>query len=260
MYQQCNNQNQAKIWQTICRPNFKGVLCSYINTSGMYNSVERHCLSSNSNCSSECRDTLVSTRNKLGCCIATFFNDSTSKVYDPALFGYSLWSGCDVEPVTEECPPSTITLESPWVDPTCNNPDALSQLRIRAMCKRQYFDSFRERFLSVKECQSYTSVLANECKINRFGIYCSDTGLIYHKFTVASLKCADTSTCDPLCLETLNGIVNTVGCCFNEGYNNTNDTKQDWLSYEFWTKCNLKSPGFCKQKFADDEGIILSYS
>ena len=95
------------------------------------------------------------------------------------------------------------------------------------------------------------------CEANQFGTYCD--GLEYRQlrspFTEGSQSCRNTSTCDPRCVETLNNITNTIGCCFNVEYNTAGSAMESWLSDEFWSMCNLKPLGRCRRRYADDELI-----
>ncbi len=75
-----------------------------------------HCDSSSSSCSRECREYLIRARSELGCCVHAF-NATILDIDDrKEEFAYSLWSKCNVEPVTQEC----FTLPPTPVDPTCD--------------------------------------------------------------------------------------------------------------------------------------------
>ena len=82
-----------------CTQNFLGGFCD----DDKYYNIERVC---NSPCSPECRELLVSAGSELGCCIASIYNDSSvSSYYQPAIFNFTLWSSCGVEPVTHGAHP-----------------------------------------------------------------------------------------------------------------------------------------------------------
>ena len=74
--QRCNYSESAKYLQGICTPNSMGGFC-YEDTYIPPRDFESACDSSNSTCSSECRDVLFSIRSAEGCCIASIYNDST---------------------------------------------------------------------------------------------------------------------------------------------------------------------------------------
>ena len=181
-------------------------------------------------------------------------NDSASS------FTYSLWSNCGVETITENCSSSTIKLEPARIDPTCTE-DTFGERTLSIFCRKEYVEDLRERLSDTEECQGFKSIYSGDvCNVNSFGTYCAllDDELS-NNFTAASSSCRNTSTCYPLCTETLNNITNTVGCCFNDRYNDTNNPRPDWLSYEFWSRCSLKPPEPCKE-FLNDAATIIKAS
>ena len=261
--QRCNYSESATYFQDICTPNSMGRFC-IADTYTLQKDFESACDSSNSTCNSECRDVLVSIRSEEGCCIASIYNDS-SKIwfYSPEPFSYTLWSNCGVEPVTQACPPSTITLTQTEPDPTCSgNLTSTLQLLYSTICRRQYIDSFVMQ-LTAQGCSDLFG-FDSLCRANKFGTYCDtvEYDQFDFLFDAASVSCSDTSTCDLPCMEALNNITNTVGCCFIERYNNTR-TYNHWLSDEFWSMCNIIYPGLCENRFVDhNEGkkYHLKYS
>lgn len=251
VYQNCNisqASSVAQIFEELCTPNSRGGYCPFRSTLQLGDI----CDTTNFNCSSECRDFLMRTRSELGCCIASIYNDSATA----ALYNYTLWSSCKIEPVTQECPPSTVTLTQNQVDlMSCDNLATAAQLLYSRLCRLQYRDSILNRLYSTAGCQNFTSYDTEfpYCKSNRFGTYCNAIRLIIRElYTTASESCVNNSTCDPLCIQALNNITSTVGCCFNDQYNQTDDADTiDWLSFEFWSMCHLESPGLCELRFVD---------
>lgn len=75
------------------------------------------------------------------------------------------------------------------------------------------------------------------------------------KFSTISCYFPDTGVCEPLCIDTLNSITSSVGCCFIQEFNRTTSAPE-WLSSEFWQRCNLTSPGACTQRFDESESRI----
>ena len=226
---------------TICILNSTGGSCVYHRIYTIKYNIEREC---DSPCSPECRELLVSARSELGCCIASIFNDSSvSSYYEPAIFSYTLWSSCRVEPVTQRCPPSTIMLTPVKVDPTCNTRAVAEQQLFSTVCKRNYRDSVMSSLSATEGCQNYSTYTTkfSFCASNQFGIYCAATE---YSPELLSDNCNDTSMCDPFCIETLSHITDTIGCCVNYWYNRS--YSEDWMSHEFWTMCSLESPGFCE--------------
>ena len=246
--QQCSNktfESSSWMFQVWCTPDLKGGYCEP--------DPKLDITACDNESNLECRNNLIRAK-RLGCCMASVYNDSAFYVQKHALFNLSLWLDYSIEPVAiEGCLPSHIRVSPSYLDPTCN---CIENILSRA-CRHKYMDAISS-MLAIEECSNTTHsahILKNlhsTCAANRFGVYCGTIqNDLDNLFAAASESCSNTSTCDPLCIETLNNITNTVGCCFNENYNTTNSTV-DWLSDEFWSKCNLKSPGLCKIRLADE--------
>ena len=233
--QHCNYSDVAQTVKDTCAHNSMGVYCA-----GEYEiefGIDEVCDIFSSTCSPECRDYLIGTRDRLGCCMEFSYAES-------------FLSLCGVESVTEECS-STITLHPTKVHSTCSI-DALLTQSASIFCRRRYVEEIKGILAATEECQDFD--FDDQCKVNRFGTYCT-THLddLWSSYTTAYLSCTDNSTCESSCFKALNNISNTIGCCFNEGFNNTND-RDWWLSGTYWSMCNLKSPGLCEVKFIDDPG------
>lgn len=108
---QCNEVQSATEEQRECQTNSLELVCTNSLLGGLSYAMKRVCGSSPTSCTPECRDFLTAIRATLGCCISD---------YSVSL---SLWSLCDVKPVTEECA-STVTLHPTQVDPSCNKSNA----------------------------------------------------------------------------------------------------------------------------------------
>ena len=242
---ECNQLSTALVIQDGCQSTGTGKLCGTFNTYQIGSSILSVCGRFPSNCSQDCRDLLVSARAELGCCISNFNN---SDRYDPTPYSNELWSLCDMETVTEECAPGFIELQETAVDPSCTPAVLNERLFSEALCRRQFLES--QRAASIEFCDEETNTI-NDCTVNEFGRYCILEQVNYRSLiNVASSSCTNTSTCDPLCVETLSSI---TGCCFISQFNDTSSAESyDWLSYEFWTQCNLTSPGFCELMLNDE--------
>ncbi len=104
LLQNCNRSGDAQRIQDGCIRNSMGAYCPL---SGNFRlSIKRLCDSS----SSECRDLLITLRNQQGCCVNILNNSNVYTLYECSSYAYSLWSSCGVEPVTEECQPSTVPI------------------------------------------------------------------------------------------------------------------------------------------------------
>ena len=231
-----------------CSRNSNGRLCGAINTDALREETERiGCDFSSTTCRPECRAMLMSIRDELGCCFS-FYNDSTSGSYDPTLFDSRLWTSCGVRGSNQACSLSTVELQQLPRDPTCTQYEYQDQVFYTVNCRREYILPLMARVSAVEGCEDYvTEGSYVSCNTNRFGVHCDD--LIYEtgaNFTAANEACNDTSTCDPLCIETLNNISDTSGCCFNEDYNDTFTRNiPDWFTAEYYSMCGLESPGLC---------------
>jgi hypothetical protein len=124
-------------------------------------------------------------------------------------------------------------------------------------CRRQYIESAREAVLDV--CRDWISTTG--CIATEDGRYCQSIPS-YSFRRLAAAACANTSECDPLCLQTLNNATNVMGCCFISRFNDTTEPQRDWMTYKFWQQCGLTSPGFCEELIneAVSEASILRIS
>ena len=250
---ECNDNETAEIVQKACESTPSGTRCAALDNDELEPAVTTACGSSPTTCSSDCQDLLTTTRADLGCCIP-YFNYT-----DAPAFNNSLWSLCNVEVVNDQECASAGPIQLPdifTVDPTCttNNNSFYAHL-MEITCRAQYVESLFDAIMKSEEC--HINISSNICSVNEEGEYCElvrDYTAEMSIIAAASTNCADTSTCDPLCTQSLNTI---TSCCFITQYNGTSSGYQyDWLSYEFWTRCGLDSPGFCETKFINGAAIL----
>lgn len=241
VFLQCNDPEEARRIQNGCMRNSKGNFCG--NDPALLRNRIRTACTSETSCNSECQEAVMNARRNFGCCV-NIFNDT---LYNNLPFNYSLWFRCNVEPVTEECQTSTISLPAQF-DPSCDNVTLRHRLQ-SVECREEYVNSIRNRLLATEGCQNYTHPSKQECNANGDKTYC--TLLIPlvtpNNYTRAGKSCSNTSTCEPHCVQTLNNITSTTGCCFVDRYNSTQNNKIEWLRKEFWSRCGLTSPGFCEE-------------
>ena len=245
--QSCNDSSQeAQTLQNDCTQNSMGEYCGLLGDILKTSGIETVCNNSIDTCSPECRSLLNTTRQRLGCCI-NFINSTLYSDYSSSLPAILPWSSCGVEPVTQQCEPGPIDLQS-GVHLPCSSEAFISNV----LCRQQYIQDIQNRLANTEGCESYVYLDSNTCRVNHLGIYCQlqDNLLLDSLYTTARERCDNTSTCDPLCIEVLNNITITVGCCFNDQYNTT--WTQDWLSYEFWSRCGLEALGICEDRFFND--------
>ena len=248
---QCNDSLVADFLVDYCSSNLNGDYCYNFDSDSLSDSITAICGRFPLTCTSDCRDSLFRTRSQLGCCIS-IINDSTSLLSNRLPFRNSLWSLCDVESVTQQCP-STIAETHIKASPKCTNLVYSERLYSDILCRQQYVESTNDALHEVG-CGSdtfYTPML-EFCAVDESDQYCQLTpSLLSSQFRLASRACPDTRSCDQTCNETLKNIIGKTGCCFITEFNGTSSLQRyDWLSYEFWQKCGLTSPGFCKPRLS----------
>lgn len=137
-YHRCNYYPSAAIFiQQLCIFNSRGNSCLNQDTSSIERNFQSECNSTSSTCSHECRNTLIINRYELDCCIPSFYNNTALSWYIQGPFNYSTWSSCDVEPVSQQCTPSSVTIPATQMDPMCNWTDeSFAQWLFTAICKR----------------------------------------------------------------------------------------------------------------------------
>ncbi len=165
LLQGCNESVAAQSAEANCERNSTGTYCVAAGQSHLAN-VIGNCVrtSTNPNCSPDCRNALVDARSKLGCCFNAL-NMSAS-----VALNYSVWSGCDVEPVAEECRTSTIKLRSIPIDPTCNSV-SLPQRLFSTICRQNYVQDVRNALSATRGCQDYPYPGGTTCHANKEGTY-----------------------------------------------------------------------------------------
>ena len=262
---QCNQTEDAIMISNFCRRNARGDFC------GSFNGRELERFSSACNqsimelvCMEECRGFLTSIRSRYGCCL-NFFNSSgflADGSHEMLAFSHLLWSHCGVEPVDEECAPSTFEL--PEVDPTCGPEDINDRLHSNVFCNRKLLYATAEAALSrgctnVEVTEENERMVFTQCAVDEEGRYCQfrPAESLWNQEPALRASCTNTDMCDPLCIATLTNVTNAYGCCFVSELNGTTvDQARDYLSYEFWQRCGLTSPGFCDVMFGDSGTVM----
>ena len=235
---QCSQRAEAQNMQDVCGVNAMGRICAAIDRPYPY-TIEIACGTFPTTCSPECTSALTNLRAELGCCVNAY-NTTDSESSDQFVYSYALWSLCDVEPVTERCTPS---FDLPnGTDITCNPLSFEEQLFSRVLCRAEFLDSQR-RALTSEGCLDEAAYLDSSCLVDSGGKYCD---YLYGQFVSASMNCPNTDSCNENCINTLNNIVDMSGCCFISEFNSSSEEPTDFLSYEFWQRCGLTSPGFCE--------------
>ena len=245
---ECNDTSFAVTIRDACITNEFGSLCAGVDSSEINLNIITVCGIDPTTCSPDCQDLLTSTRAQIGCCVIGL---NSSFVFR---YSYSPWSLCGVETVTEECAPSPVVLPTnPAIDYDCTQDILVERLYDNVLCRTQYLDSLRDA--TAEFCGNVSFDIYSSCDVdNLSGRYCDISNNSQSQTSdlrqAASDNCADTSICAPLCVKALNNI---TSCCFISEYNDTTSGESyDWLSYEFWSRCGLSSPGFCERRFNNE--------
>ena len=239
---QCFQRAAAQNIQDVCGVNAMGRVCAALDTPDP-DTIESACGTSPTTCSSGCASALSNIRTQLGCCVNAY-NTTDSESSDRFVYSYALWSLCDVEPVTERCTPS---FDLPTgTDVTCNPLSFQEQLFSRVLCRAEFLDSLRSALTSGGCPDEASAGIVSSCSVDSGGQYCALLDNLYDQMDSASTNCPNTDSCNETCINTLNSIVDMSGCCFISEFNSSFEEPRDFLSYEFWQRCGLTSPGFCE--------------
>ena len=255
----CNLTTYAKSFEDGCRVNANNVICGGALTDNQRGQAACWMATrwdvETPVCTPDCKDFLIATRDTLGCC-SNIYNDSTSPLYEPGPFNHSLWSLCGVEPSTEECPPPPFRVsDNVEIDPTCPADEVDNRFFPDIFCGRQYIESIDD-ILVASNCENHAAdiyeITRDFCTVDNRGHYCSDGVNLYTLSYYAFESCSHTDVCEEGCLTALNNITAMVGCCYVSHFNRTgHGPLPAYLSYEFWQRCGLTSPGFCETRFVD---------
>ena len=238
----CSQTEAAQNIQDGCDVNAMGRFCNDIEPPDTQ-SVESACGISPTNCSSECASNLTTIRAELGCCVNAY-NTTDLENSDQFVYNSALWSVCDVEPVTEQCA-SSFDLPTE-IDTTCDARDFQELLYSSVLCRNKFFVSLRSALTNGGCSDELATGLASSCSVDGDGRFCILRDDLFDQLDSASMNCPNTSSCSESCIATLNNIVDMSGCCFISQFNNSLEMQLDFLSYEFWQRCGLTSPGFCE--------------
>ena len=245
---QCNQSQAAILLQNNCQRNQMGDRCGIaLAHSFTTNEIETECVGT---CTTRCQNLLMNIRNELGCCINVILNDTSSPLYNPTAFSYSLWASCGVEPAPDDCTNDLIMTPTP-IDPSCT----LSAYLLRTgniTCSTRYIEPVLEALANVNDCEIYSQVTREQCGVNEAGVPCYATD-VTSMYVAASLVCTTTTRCSADCRASLQSIRSSAGCCinniFNGSANEIADVSDPILTYEFWRRCGVATPGICEAQF-----------
>ena len=230
---ECNDAQQAQYLANYCSLDAaSGTYCR--ETSSYYHDIFRILFSAcgpsiygNATCSPECKTRLQTIRDDLGCCINAALN-YTSNVIEflrPA-FGYSLWSSCQVEPVTTTCTgmlPYTLPNEA-TSQSNCGNRELQTRL-LELFCAPSVLNNLRAALAGDAGCESYLQYAMITCSLHENGTFClatNEPNEDVNKFIIPLMtNCNSSQPCSTRCNQYLAEYRNTRGCCVNAIYNST---------------------------------------
>lgn len=177
------------------------------------------------NCTSRCRNSLVSIRNDLGCCINTIVNKTWSAfTFALSGFAFDLWSRCDVDLPDSNCTnPLPFTLPSVQQQSNCRPEEFLG-------CMPSTQAAIQDTFLMTREpgCESVVHYYEDLCSRDEAsGTLCIDTILTTDITTAINqiqTSCATVraEACTSDCKVHLEQFTGThPGCCVNSLFNST---------------------------------------
>ena len=257
-FQECNRGSTAQLLVDRCRRNSNGEYCNVVITHLVnVNSAATECTGSQEGCNASCRDLLMLLRDELGCCLNLEFNSTLSPVYSPSVFTPELWSRCNVEPVTEECTPSTVQLASVQGRP-CSDSELLERSGM-ITCTRSLLQPIVDELIGTSGCEPYGQAALEQCAVDESNRACSQRSRqLTTSFAPVLNNCqsSNISTCDTTCTESLQDFASSGGCCVNNFFNGSlagiTSIRYDWFSNEYWSRCGITSPGFCETRLSDD--------
>ncbi len=158
-----------------CRRNSAGDYCALAETYAVNDigTIAWECSTDSSPvCTSRCKNLLTLIRSELGCCIYVFFNNSASPFFTPSPFLNSVWERCGVEPITEQCTPSTIELPPVQVDPTRTTLGIFAERVGAFVCSRRLLQPIIDALMDAGTCQIYAQGIMESCGVDESGTPC----------------------------------------------------------------------------------------
>lgn len=258
---QCSMGNLAQVVVDRCRQNSDNEYCNLASTYlGDVNSAFAECVDSGAPCTARCRSFLMMFRDEMGCCVNLEFNSTLSPVYSPSVFTSALWSSCNVDPIMEQCTPSTVEL-SQIQGGTCSTSSLIAQNGM-IICNLDFLQPILDRLTG--GCEPYAQAALEQCGVDESNQPCYlRTEVLATAFANAVSVCqaTDTRSCDSRCTSTLRSLAELGGCCINNFFNGSLagiiTTRYSWFSYQYWSMCGIDSPGFCDTEFNNETDSSL---
>ena len=249
----CRNESAARLFADGCAKNEQGEYCSvavvtFALSPTQLASVIANCGSTRIRCTDECRNSLESLKNQLGCCLNSIYNTTANPGFGAIrqYLSYSLWQQCNVVPPSA-CTNGLAVPQAPSNAQTCTL-EQYSRRITEYDCSSSNGQPVVNRILRDNRCINYAKTLVDACAINSNGQYCSevlsnDIGSD-GSFTFSLTDCYTITTCTPNCRRSIEDAKSTYGCCLgatNQTYNALG-IRYPPFSYAVWSSCGVNPP------------------
>ena len=223
----CGQEFSARVAARYCeRDEQSGLYCgaagAYTVDAGAASFFCGSALQPGGQCSADCRRSLMSIRDDLGCCIKAFLNGTATST--PVLSS-TLWSICDLEPPNSAC-----VGELPFTLPTTPLQECTSDEIY--LCREADINEFRNSITGEPaSCEVVLQASLDRCshKDASDDGFCTDELGFDAALRIPSLAsdCGvaipgrTPSACSSTCRESLEEFADRRGCCINTLYNST---------------------------------------
>ena len=266
----CQQQEIADIARFGCAVNDNGIYCGQgIDISQEFAAETSSRCFSTTSCSSSCRSSITSIRDRLGCCSGYWTSLTASRQSN--LDG-ELWQTCGVN-IGELCPLPSFTTPS-GTTRFCTETEA-ARILIAQRCMQNSSEITVETLANTTGCEGVAKIHVEICDINSDGEFCALNNEL-QATTIMIQNCAGSvngGTCSSSCRNSMFTLRNVLGCCINSLYNGTlirisptiqnADQLLSFFTNSFWSRCGVTPPGKCEStlilpEICDNGGIQLS--
>ena len=253
----CGNMASARDTSLSCARNEGGQACGAavldlsVNDNQTQNAATCSGAVTQGSCPSTCRSFLQFARSMLGCCVNTYVNTTDSSVYFQyrEYVDYRLWNLCNVDLPPADCG-NALPVNPPSNVQTCTGTEYIRRIT-NHVCMPSVGQPLINALLRTSRCYPLARLFVDVCATNANGDFClvlnqdvlsnGSTNL----FTALDSCGVSTSTCTSSCRNTVSDARNTLGCCVNTLYNNSQGIQLPALSNSYWNLCGVETPGFC---------------
>ena len=171
-------------------------------------------------CSNDCRNSLTSIRDELGCCINAFYNNTVTYALFAPVLSYSLWSSCGVaQPNDTSCVGALPYTLPTTPEQTCTYSDIIA-------CRAEDINEIQNSIDGDANCGAFLQYVREVCSVDANGEGCivglpTDLATTIPSIATDCSAVRSTQSCSSACRESLEGFVDGRGCCVNTLYNST---------------------------------------